>query len=507
MSLLRPLRPEGSERLGRLRRWAGTRRGTTVLITLALVLALALPTVAQQWVGAGHRMPEAPPDWAIAPATPKPGCRYFPETQHNLCGAFRQYWDTYGGLLTFGYPLTEEYFAPELGHEGHQGVLTQWFERARFEWHPGEIPERFDVLQGHLGREILAMLTAATPTPSRTPTPSPSDYTIDLVPLSATNVVGTTHSVTALVAVRGQPVSGVRVRFSVSGGEPTPRSGLDFTDANGRASFTFTDTKVGTDTILAWIDLDADGVRDSNEPRATANKTWTAGAPAGLDAEPESQAQARGLTAQITVELTDQYGNPVQGRRVRARVTGANSSVGTIECGLTGVNGEAACSYKGTAQGDDTVLVFADTNNDGNPGTTEPQDSVTIKWVTAQGTVQLSSNNNTVQVNNTVNATVTITGSTPPGYATLRFPVVFQLVKAASGDDATFGTTCSPTNVYVRPTTTSGGPSNQAQVPIRGCSNGNGPITVKVFHDTDGNGTVTTDDVQIGSAQNLDVTS
>jgi hypothetical protein len=117
-----------------------------VLITLALVLALALPTVAQQWVGAGHRMPEAPPDWAIAPATPKPGCRYFPETQHNLCGAFRQYWDTYGGLLTFGYPLTEEYFAPELGHEGHQGVVTQWFERARFEWHPGEIPERFDVL-------------------------------------------------------------------------------------------------------------------------------------------------------------------------------------------------------------------------------------------------------------------------------------------------------------------------------------------------------------------------
>jgi len=160
--------------------WAG------LLVALALVAGLALPTLAQQWVGAGHRMPAAPPDWAVAPATPKPDCLYFPETQHNLCGGFRQYWETYGGLLMFGYPLTEEYFAPELGHEGHNGVVTQWFERARLEWHPGEVPQRFDVLQGHLGREILAMLTGpspistvtpvpeATPTPDSTPVPGPA---------------------------------------------------------------------------------------------------------------------------------------------------------------------------------------------------------------------------------------------------------------------------------------------------------------------------------------------
>jgi len=48
----------------------------------------------------------------------------------------------------FGYPLTEEYSAPELGENG---VVTQWFERARCEWHPGNIPARNDVLQGHLG--------------------------------------------------------------------------------------------------------------------------------------------------------------------------------------------------------------------------------------------------------------------------------------------------------------------------------------------------------------------
>jgi hypothetical protein len=32
-------------------------------------------------------------------------------------------------------------------------VLTQWFERARFEWHPNK-PDEFKVLLGLLGREI-----------------------------------------------------------------------------------------------------------------------------------------------------------------------------------------------------------------------------------------------------------------------------------------------------------------------------------------------------------------
>jgi hypothetical protein len=34
-------------------------------------------------------------------------------------------------------------------------VLTQWFERARFEWHPGK-PDQYKVLLGLLGNETLA---------------------------------------------------------------------------------------------------------------------------------------------------------------------------------------------------------------------------------------------------------------------------------------------------------------------------------------------------------------
>ena len=40
----------------------------------------------------------------------------------------------------------------EKNQAGHT-VLTQWFERARFEWHPNN-PEPFKVLLGLLGNEI-----------------------------------------------------------------------------------------------------------------------------------------------------------------------------------------------------------------------------------------------------------------------------------------------------------------------------------------------------------------
>ncbi|NWF81898.1 MAG: hypothetical protein HXY37_17925 [Chloroflexi bacterium] len=52
--------------------------------------------------------------------------RFFAETQHTLRGAFRVFWEANGGLPTFGYPITEEFTAPN-------GRLVQWFERARFE--------------------------------------------------------------------------------------------------------------------------------------------------------------------------------------------------------------------------------------------------------------------------------------------------------------------------------------------------------------------------------------
>jgi hypothetical protein len=80
-------------------------------------------------------------------AQPKPGSLYFKETQHNLSAGFEAFWKRYGGLATYGYPLTEEFV--------ENGVTVQYFERARFEWHPGSDTERFDVELGRLGAEQL----------------------------------------------------------------------------------------------------------------------------------------------------------------------------------------------------------------------------------------------------------------------------------------------------------------------------------------------------------------
>jgi hypothetical protein len=92
-----------------------------------------------------------------APSTEKPNCTFYNATQHNLCAGFRAYWEKYGGLAVFGYPITEEYV--------ENGVTVQYFERARFEWHPGAWPERFDVELGLLGNTYAMTLGLTTTAP------------------------------------------------------------------------------------------------------------------------------------------------------------------------------------------------------------------------------------------------------------------------------------------------------------------------------------------------------
>jgi hypothetical protein len=83
----------------------------------------------------------------LIPALPASawGSRYFPQTGFTVQGAFLDFFDRYGGLSTFGYPLTNEYL------EG--GTTMQYFERARFEWHPWN-PDPFKVELSLLGTMV-----------------------------------------------------------------------------------------------------------------------------------------------------------------------------------------------------------------------------------------------------------------------------------------------------------------------------------------------------------------
>ncbi len=94
----------------------------------------------------GRRIrPADPPVGAIIGAT------FFTQTGHNITRAeFADFWNRNGGLSQFGYPLSEE-FTERLG-DG-QEYRVQYFERARFEWHPTN-PDPYKVQLGQFGRSI-----------------------------------------------------------------------------------------------------------------------------------------------------------------------------------------------------------------------------------------------------------------------------------------------------------------------------------------------------------------
>jgi Big-like domain-containing protein len=92
-------------------------------------------------------------------------------------------------------------------------------------------------------------------------------------PPTATNTVDQQHCVIATVTDSfGNAVPGVTVLFRVTGANA--RSGSAVTDANGRATFCYTGTFPGADTITATADANGNGVADATEPKGTATKTF-----------------------------------------------------------------------------------------------------------------------------------------------------------------------------------------------------------------------------------------
>jgi hypothetical protein len=152
--------------------------------------------------------------------------------------------DTLGTLFQFPFQLTTSFEVPS-------GVLTVG-RRYHFRAHINDVDTA----------EIPASLAGGI----HDPTESRSvgwffDFTpqfvhvrnLTLAPLSATNPVGTTHTVTATATdASGVAVAGAGVTFSVIAGPNASATGTGTTDANGQATFTYSDTGgAGTDTIQA----------------------------------------------------------------------------------------------------------------------------------------------------------------------------------------------------------------------------------------------------------------
>lgn len=101
--------------------------------------------------------------WYMLPKADPRTPHYFAETGQAIAPQFWDYWRTHGlefgdpgvsareSLALFGYPITPAQM--ERNPDGDM-VLTQWFERARFEYHPNN-PDPYKVLLGRLGAELL----------------------------------------------------------------------------------------------------------------------------------------------------------------------------------------------------------------------------------------------------------------------------------------------------------------------------------------------------------------
>lgn len=93
---------------------------------------------------------------------------------------------------------------------------------------------------------------------------------IKLAPKTATNPIGTSHTVTATVSENNAPVVGTTVTFNVISGPHAGLMGTDSTDGSGNASFSYTGTSAGVDTIHATF-VDSEGKTQTSN---AVTKTW-----------------------------------------------------------------------------------------------------------------------------------------------------------------------------------------------------------------------------------------
>lgn len=107
---------------------------------------------------------------------------------------------------------------------------------------------------------------------AQTLSPGQSVSGLTLTPPTATNVIGTQHTVTALVKDSIlNPIPNVTVTFTILSGPNTGLNGQATTDVNGEAPFYWSSTLVGTDTVQASA-LNAAG----SPINTTATKNWIA---------------------------------------------------------------------------------------------------------------------------------------------------------------------------------------------------------------------------------------
>jgi hypothetical protein len=161
-----------------------------------------------------------------------PACQYFPDTSHQVCYAFLDFFRANGGIAQFGYPISDLEF--------QQGRLVQYFQRACFEWHPELAPGERVVL-ADLGQRYFDLLHED---PQRLRS-NPIIHTILSLQARAfpeLAVIAPQGKQTIYVIVQDQnfePVSNATVVFTIKYTSGDEKSLVHLTDNNGITNIPF----------------------------------------------------------------------------------------------------------------------------------------------------------------------------------------------------------------------------------------------------------------------------
>lgn len=237
--------------------------------------------------------------------------------------------------------------------------------------------------------------------------------TISLTPATATNNIGTSHTLTAtLVDANGKPMSGHKITFNVTSGPHVGMSGNNTTNSAGIATWSYVGTNVGTDNIIAMnYDQNGNIWTTSND----AQKTWIQASLPTLSLSPTTATNNVGISHTLTATLVDGSGNPMSGQTITFTVTAGPHS-GTTGSGTTNSAGVATWSYVGKTVGTDTIVAT---------GAEQTSNSVEKIWKQVSlSTINLSPATATNIVGTSHTVTATVDNGTPQPGVTVSFNII-----------------------------------------------------------------------------------
>jgi Bacterial Ig-like domain (group 1) len=203
---------------------------------------------------------------------------------------------------------------------------------------------------------------------------------ISLSPLSQSHTTGTSATVTAkVVDDEGTAVPGVSVKFDVTAGPNAGLSGTATTDGSGEASFTYTGSSVGTDTVLASFVDEFGATHESN----TVEVIWE---DAKITASGQNLSGTEGAVASGTVATFTDPDTSATASEYAATIEWGDGSTSTGT--VTGGGGSFSVSGSHTYVDEGSYplkVIITDVDNVGNSATTSSTAEIGDAALSASG--------------------------------------------------------------------------------------------------------------------------